>query len=175
MNVSDTFVNLGAVLLTALLGYYFFGPKNRREAVVEDGVQNITITVKGGYSPDVIQVVRGVPVRINFDRQESGDCSSRVLFPDFRINQSLPADRVTTIEFTPEESGEYAFACGMNMLHGRLVVVESDVVQARGEATTRELVPEGTLVVRSGYHPADVTVEAGRPTTLFVDRQEDSP
>lgn len=175
MNVSDTFVILGAVLLTALLGYYFFGPKNRREAVVEDGVQNITITVKGGYSPDVIQVVRGVPVRINFDRQESGDCSSRVLFPDFRINQSLPADRVTTIEFTPEESGEYAFACGMNMLHGRLVVVESDVVQARGEATTRELVPEGTLVVRSGYHPADVTVEAGRPTTLFVDRQEDSP
>jgi len=41
VNVSDTFVILGAVLLTALLGYYFFGPKNRREAVDEDGVQNM--------------------------------------------------------------------------------------------------------------------------------------
>ena len=175
MNGSDVLVILGAVLLTALLGYFFFGPKKQRSAVVKDGFQNVTITVKGGYSPDVIKVVRGVPVRIMFDRQESGDCSSRVVFPDFKINQGLPADAVTIVEFTPETAGEFGFACGMNMLHGRLVVVESDDARPPEVSAPGEPVPEGTLVIRSGYRPVAVAVEAGRPTVLRVDRQEDSP
>ena len=108
MNGSDILVVLIAAILTALLGFYFFGPKKRQAAVVEEGVQTVTITVKGGYSPDVVQIVRGVPVRIRFDRQESGDCSSRVVMPDFKINQGLPADAVTVVEFTPEQTGEFA-------------------------------------------------------------------
>ena len=175
MNGSDILVVLIAAILTALLGFYFFGPKKRQAAVVEEGVQTVTITVKGGYSPDVVQIVRGVPVRIRFDRQESGDCSSRVVMPDFKINQGLPADAVTVVEFTPEQTGEFAFACGMNMLHGRLVVVEPDEARPPAVSTPPESVPEGTLVVRSGYHPGAVPVEAGRPTVLRVDRQEDSP
>ncbi len=175
MNSTDILVVLVAAVLTALLGFYFFGPKKRRAAVVEDGVQNVTVTVKGGYSPDVVQVVRGVPVRIAFDRQESGDCSSRVVFPDFKINQGLPAGAVTVVEFTPEAEGEFGFACGMNMLHGRLVVVEPDDALPTAVSMPRDTPASGTLVVRSGYHPAAVTIEAGRSTTLVVDRQEDSP
>ncbi len=112
-----------ALLLTALIGWYFFGPKKSRRAQVDGGVQVVTVSVKGGYSPDVIEVVRGVPVRMVFDRQESGDCSSRVVFPDFKVNQSLPAYATTAVDFTPQEIGEYGFACGMNMLHGKVRVV----------------------------------------------------
>ena len=63
-----------------------------------------------------------MPVRLLFDRQESGDCSSRVVFSDFKVNQVLPAFETTTVELLPEEPGEYQFACGMNMLHGKLRV-----------------------------------------------------
>jgi plastocyanin domain-containing protein len=38
--------------------------------------------------------------------------------------RALPLNEPVTIEFTPEEAGEVAFACGMNMLKG-VVVVQS--------------------------------------------------
>jgi hypothetical protein len=37
-----------------------------RRKLGESGVQEIQVTVKGGYSPDLIVVRRGVPVRLNF-------------------------------------------------------------------------------------------------------------
>jgi Cu+-exporting ATPase len=122
MNVSDVVVVVTALVLTGLLAWYFFGPKKIHAAEQVGGVQTITVTVKGGYSPDVIRVVTGVPVRLLFDRQESGDCSSRVVMPDFHVNQVLPAYSTTAVEFLPETAGEYEFACGMNMIRGRLQV-----------------------------------------------------
>jgi Cu+-exporting ATPase len=122
MSVGDVLTVLGAVVATGLLGWYFFGPKKTHRADVEGGVQVLTVTVKGGYSPNLIEVSAGTPVRLMFDRQETGDCSSRVVIPDFRINQALPAYATTAVEFLPERAGEYEFACGMNMLHGRIRV-----------------------------------------------------
>lgn len=119
----DLIVVAVAVVLTGVLGWYFFGPRSSSRATVEGGVQVLTVAVKGGYTPDVIEVEQGVPVRLLFDRQEAGDCSSRVVFPDFKVNQNLAAYATTAVEFTPREVGEYGFACGMNMLHGTVRVV----------------------------------------------------
>ena len=143
MSVSDVVTILGALLLTGLLAWYFFGPKKSRQAQMGEGVQIITVTVKGGYSPDVIQVASGVPVRMLFDRQESGDCTSRVVFPHFKVNQSLPAFETTTVEFLPEEPGEYEFACGMNMIRGRLRVVPSG-------AAPVDAAPDSAMAIESG-------------------------
>ncbi len=67
-----------------------------------------------------------MPLRLIFDRQEAGDCSSRVLFSDFGVSASLPAFERTTVDLVPDEVGEFGFACGMNMIHGRLLVEEPD-------------------------------------------------
>lgn len=81
------------------------------------------MTVDGGYNPGVIDGVRpGMPVRIMFDRREGGECTSRVVMPDFKVNASLPAYRTTAVEFTPTEAGEFRFACGMNMVSGLIRV-----------------------------------------------------
>lgn len=127
----DALVVAVAVTLTAALGWYFFGPRASARAGVENGVQVLTVAVKGGYSPNVIEVEQGMPVRLLFDRQEAGDCSSRVVFPDFKVNQTLPAYATTAVDFTPRQAGEFGFACGMNMLHGTLKVVPS----ARGRGS----------------------------------------
>ena len=89
------------------------------------GVQEIKVTVKGGYSPDVIVVKQGAPVRLNFYRDETSSCSEQVVFGDFGIAKDLPAFRTTPIEFTPDKTGEFTFACGMNMLRGKLIVKPS--------------------------------------------------
>ena len=90
-------------------------------------VQEVRILVKGGYSPDTILVQAGKPVRLVFYRDETVDCSERVVFEHFSIDQALPAFQNTTIEFTPEEAGEFPFRCGMSMLKGRLVVEPAGV------------------------------------------------
>lgn len=109
---------------TALIAWYFwFAPKAQtRAAVTGSGAQEVAVTVKGGYSPDVIVVQRGRPVRLTFTRQESASCSERVLFPDFNQSSFLPEGKPITIEFTPQNPGEYGFQCQMGMLRGKLIV-----------------------------------------------------
>jgi Cu+-exporting ATPase len=104
------------------MGWFFFGPKKAHSTDLVGGVQEIKVTVKGGYSPDLVRVRQGIPLRIIFDRQESGECTSRVVFPDFSLNQPLPAYTQTAVELLPEQAGEFGFACGMNMVHGKLLV-----------------------------------------------------
>ena len=122
MSVDQIGVLIGAGAVVALLAWFFFGPRKTALAGLEEGVQGVGITVKGGYSPALIRVRQGVPVRLVFDRQEGGECTSRVVFPDFSVAKSLPAYGKATVEFTPTEAGRYGFACGMNMVRGTMIV-----------------------------------------------------
>ncbi|MEO8336652.1 MAG: cupredoxin domain-containing protein [bacterium] len=111
------------VVLIALILWYFFGERERTVAAEgEGGVQEIKITVKGGYSPDLIVVKQGRPVRLAFYRDETASCSEEVIFGDFGIARALPAFKTTPIEFVPDKAGEFTFTCGMNMIRGKLVV-----------------------------------------------------
>ena len=123
MDTAEIIVVIGGIGLIAFVLWYFFGEREATAAVVnEAGVQEIDVTVKGGYSPDVIVVHRGRPVRLNFRREETSSCSEQVILGDFGIARDLPAFKTTPVEFTPEKSGEFPFTCGMNMLHGKLIV-----------------------------------------------------
>jgi plastocyanin domain-containing protein len=123
MDPAEIGVVIGAVALIGFVLWYFFGEREATAAAIgEGGVQEVKITVKGGYSPDVIVVKRGRPVRLDFYRDETASCSEQVVFGDFRIARDLPAFKTTTIELTPEKPGEYTFTCGMNMMRGKLVV-----------------------------------------------------
>jgi Cu+-exporting ATPase len=122
MSAGDIIVVIAAAVALAGLGWFFFGPRKARTAELTGGVQRATVTVRGGYSPEVLRVRQGVPVELVFDRQESGDCTSRVVFPDFQLSAALPAYQQTTVRLNPAEAGQFGFACGMNMIHGTLIV-----------------------------------------------------
>ena len=117
-------VAISGVFLIILVNWYFlFSKRKTYEAESEEaGVQEVKIVVKGGYSPDVIVVKKGIPVRLNFYRDETADCSDTIVFGDFNIRKPLPAFKTTAVEFTPEKEGEYQFTCGMGMMRGKLVV-----------------------------------------------------
>jgi len=118
------------IVVTALCGaavvwelwYFLFARRAPVAAKAAGGVQEIPIVVKGGYTPDTILVQAGKPVRLLFYRDETADCSERVVFEGLGIDQALPAFQTTAVEFTPADEGEYPFRCGMNMLKGLLVV-----------------------------------------------------
>ena len=124
MSIGQIIVTLGGIALSIFIAWFFWlAPKGQtRATAVAGGAQEVAVTVKGGYTPDVILVKAGQPVRLHFTRQESAACSERVLFPDFNQNALLPEGQEVTLEFTPEKVGEYGFQCLMGMFRGKLIV-----------------------------------------------------
>jgi plastocyanin domain-containing protein len=123
MDTAEVVVVVAAIAAIGFVLWYFVGERVATAATVDErGVQEVKITVKGGYSPDVIVVKAGKPVRLDFYRDETASCSEQVVFGDFGVARDLPAFKTTTIELTPTEAGEFAFTCGMNMMRGKLVV-----------------------------------------------------
>ena len=113
-----------AALALAGIGLFFFGPRRRAAAGAPAAAPgaSVTVVVKGGYSPDLIVARRGAPLRLVFDRREASPCSDEIVFPDFGIRRALPAFAKTELEIVPERTGEFEFTCGMNMLHGKILV-----------------------------------------------------
>lgn len=121
-------VTVGGLGLIGLeLWWFLLSKPKSRKATTQGGVQEVTVTVDGGYEPSQIVVQAGQPVRLNFDRRDPSSCLEEVRFPDFRIAQELPLNQVTSIEFTPNKPGQYEFTCGMNMFRGVVDVQPEDV------------------------------------------------
>jgi plastocyanin domain-containing protein len=126
MNTTDWIVIAAGLGAVAWVNWYFFlAERGLAHAAVATvgaaGRSEVTVTVRGGYSPAVIRAPAGKPIRLVFDRQESSSCSEEIVFPDFGVKRFLPENQKTTIEITPPAPGTYEFTCGMGMLHGRLI------------------------------------------------------
>lgn len=112
-------VTLGGLGLIGLeLWWFLLSKPKSRKAITQSGIQEVIVTVDGGYEPSQILVQAGQLVRLKFDRKDPSSCLEEVRFPEFHIAQSLPLNQVTPIEFTPNQPGEYSFTCGMNMYRG---------------------------------------------------------
>ncbi|HJD88843.1 MAG TPA: heavy metal translocating P-type ATPase [Bifidobacterium animalis] len=125
---------LGAVALTAFIAWFFFAPRKAHKAQVSQGMQTAHVVVRGGYEPSLIEVEAGTPIVLDFDRKESGECSSHVVFSELGIDRTLQAFAHTEVRLPALAPGEYPFACGMNMLHGMLRVTG----EGNGEAAASE-------------------------------------
>lgn len=131
---SEWLVVLAGLAAIAWVNWYFFLAGRTVAAAVaappvqspagESATPEVTITVDGGYSPSVVQVPAGRPVRLVFDRRDDSSCSEEVVIPDFGIRRYLPTGRRTVIEITPPKAGRYEFMCGMSMLRGAIVAAD---------------------------------------------------
>jgi plastocyanin domain-containing protein len=117
-------VDVVGFAVIAFIVWFFWLVKARgvRAMAASSGYQEQLILVKGGYTPDVVVVQHGKPVRLNFLRQESASCSEMVLLPGFNKSARLPEGQAVSVEFLPQEPGEYEFACQMGMFRGKLIV-----------------------------------------------------
>ncbi len=126
---------VGGVITSTAAGAIFFPQIQKMHAqstpaplagqVAKPNVQEINITVDGGYSPSQLVLTAGTPVRLKLLRRDTGGCTSKVLIPEFKIAQDLPEGKTTTVEFTPTKAGTYQFTCGMKMIRGTILVQSS--------------------------------------------------
>jgi plastocyanin domain-containing protein len=123
MSGTQIIVTIAGLGIIAWIVWYFWLWKG--ESVTAEakagGLQEIDVTVKGGYQPAAIVVKAGQPVRLNFTRRESTPCGEEVVLPGFGKRAHLPEDKTIFVEVTPDKPGEYEFTCGMNMYRGKLI------------------------------------------------------
>jgi len=98
-------------------------PAKNREQGARRAVQTAKILVgEQGYDPAKVTLRAGALARLTFVRVTDNTCGTEVVFPSLNIERSLPLNEPVVIEFTPAKSSDIAFACGMGMLHGTVVV-----------------------------------------------------
>ena len=119
MALDNIFVIIAGVL-GIVFTYWFFLMKKQKSVAVHD---TVTIMVDGGYSPEIITISQGKTTALTFLRKDPSNCLEEVVLGDFKIRQHLPLHQKVTIELTPEKSGEFTYTCGMNMYHGKIIVV----------------------------------------------------
>ena len=124
MTPTNILVILGGLIAIAGIAWFFWGPRKSgmRAALTASGYQEAMILVKGGYTPDIIVVQHGKPVRLTFRREETAACSEMVVFGDFNKSAKLPEGESVPVEFVPDKPGEYEFTRQMGMLRGKLIV-----------------------------------------------------
>jgi len=89
----------------------------------EDAVQSARVAVtEQGFEPARVPLRAGVPARLIVKRTTDNTCGTEVVVPSLGVKRALPLNTPVTIEFTPAKAGDVAFACGMNMLKGVIVV-----------------------------------------------------
>ena len=113
-------VTFGGIGLIAGIYWFFFGKKE--EAM--EASEKLTITVDGGYKPNVIKIKQGEPSKLTFIRKDPNTCLEELYFPDYKIKEYLPMNVPVTITLNPPHQGKAGFHCGMNMFHGRIEVMK---------------------------------------------------
>ncbi len=108
---------LSFVFLAAFAGY-------GQTAAQEKKVQTVKLTVgDDGYVVTPSKIAKDVPVRMEVDLQTVKGCARTVVIGAFGVRKTVKQDD-TTIEFTPDKTGDIHIACGMNMVKGSFTVVE---------------------------------------------------
>ncbi|MFD1549490.1 cupredoxin domain-containing protein [Levilactobacillus fuyuanensis] len=117
-------VTIGAIIAISFIAWWFFGKHTTAtvDAAVAHDKQDVDVAVSGGYTPSTVVLKRGIPAQITFNRKDASSCLEQVVFPDFGINEFLPKDENHAIAIDTSTPGEYEYACGMNMFHGKVII-----------------------------------------------------
>lgn len=136
MKVSAVLViELGVVMANrglALSGFSFpsmpfgvnSGTQGSNVATIQDGIQIVTTKLSSGrYEPITVQ--KGIPVKwtIQAQKRDINGCNNEIVIPTFNKSKKLEAGG-NIIEFTPTQTGTFAYSCWMGMIRSKITVVD---------------------------------------------------
>lgn len=121
--IASIIITLGLVVS---IGIIFLGGLNNGDETsstqslqnieISDGVQYITIDVKGGYSPKVSSAKAGIPTKLILKTNGTYDCSSSVVIRSIGYQKTLPQTGEEIIDIgIPEANTPLQGTCGMGM------------------------------------------------------------
>lgn len=83
---------------------------------IRDGVQYVTVTAKGGYSPKVTQIKSGIPTKLVVKTDGTYDCSASLVVRSVGFQKILQSSGEEVIDLgTPKSGEDVQGVCGMGM------------------------------------------------------------
>lgn len=121
-------LTIGALMLAGvlILGVFMFRDGSGKErsprtaeagtATIENGVQYVDITARGGYSPKVVNAKAGVPTVIRMTTENSYDCSTSLVISALGYQKNLKPSGVEEIAVPQDKAqGVLKGTCSMAM------------------------------------------------------------
>jgi plastocyanin domain-containing protein len=90
-------------------------------AAATDGRVAVEVGARG-YTPNRVQAKAGEPLTLVFTRTTDKGCGDKLVIASHDIKRDLPLNQPVEVTFTPKETGELTFTCGMGMYDGKVVV-----------------------------------------------------
>ena len=75
-----------------------------------------------GFVPAELAVAKGKPIRLIMTRETDQTCARQVVFASLNLKKDLPLNEPVTIDLPAQPAGRLAYACGMDLVPGALVV-----------------------------------------------------
>ncbi len=83
---------------------------------IKEGVQYVTLTAKGGYTPRLSSIAWGIPTKLIMKTNGAYDCSSALVIRSLNYRNNLPTTGETEINLGTPKSGEkIQGTCSMGM------------------------------------------------------------
>lgn len=92
-----------------------------KNAKFPEGAFKIVVS-ENGFTPQEISYRQGQPLKLAFYRADDKNCGSEVIFDDLNIKKKLPVGKVVLVDIPTDKADEFSFACGMNVMKGKIVV-----------------------------------------------------
>jgi plastocyanin len=92
-----------------------------KAANVPAGAIKVTVSNEG-FEPSQVSVKKGETVKLAFYRADAENCGGEVVFQKLNLTRKLPVGETVLVEIAPTEAGEISFACGMDMMKGKILV-----------------------------------------------------
>lgn len=85
--------------------------------------ERVTVEVtQDGFVPKEIPAKAGKPITLVVTRKTDLTCAKQIVFADLGVEHELPLNQAVEVTVTPTKSGDLRFACGMDMIAGKLAV-----------------------------------------------------
>ena len=114
-----------AIALVIGLGILFFGQsknnsgssgtQSAQNVEIRDGIQYVTITARGGYSPKVSTAQANIPTKLVVKTNGTYDCSASLVIRSIGYQKILPQTGEEVIDLGTPQSGTLQGLCGMGM------------------------------------------------------------
>lgn len=104
------------IFVASILGGPGAHAKDTRKVAV-----NLAVT-ENGFEPMSIDVKPGSDVVLKVTRKTDATCATQIHVPSKKIKIELPLNKTVDVALGELAKGEIRFACGMNMIEGKVLV-----------------------------------------------------
>lgn len=85
------------------------------------GDYQIAVTERG-FEPAELKIPSNQPLTLVVTRKTDQTCAKELVFADTKQRHELPLNQPVRIALPAQQGGTLSYACGMDMIHGKIVV-----------------------------------------------------